>query len=188
MIKIKLGPIVFVTWELAPWFKIGGLSVMVDELTRSLANLNEDIYVIVPYYQFKKGTKEIVELDPQGEYGIKYLFNINVQMGDLFEEFGVHNGTVNGVTIYFIHHSIYFSEPYPGSDNYSRLQSWTLFCKASLQLLCDVSLIPELIITNDWYCAFTAGYGKDHSHFGTTFDNTTFMHIFHNLDINYCKC
>lgn len=46
-------------------------------------------------------------------------------------------------------------------------------------------MIPEVIITNDWFCAFTAGYARDHNHFGTVFDNTSFLHIFHNLDVTY---
>lgn len=180
-----LGPVVFVTCKLAPWFKIGGLAIMVDELTRGLAKLNQDIVVIVPYYQYKKDTKDIVELDPEGIYGIEHIFNINVNLGGLNEVFGIHYGEVKGVKIYFIHHSEHFYEPYTGNDKYSSLRSWTLFWKASLQLLWDLRLIPELIVTNDWLCAFTAGYAKDHRHFGTVFDNTTFMHIFHNLDINY---
>ena len=49
----SMGPIVFVTPELAPWFKIGGLAVMVDELARGFTHLGEDIYVLVPYYHRK---------------------------------------------------------------------------------------------------------------------------------------
>lgn len=45
--------------------------------------------------------------------------------------------------------------------------------------------MPEVVITNDWFCAFTAGYARDQTHFGTIFENTSFMHIFHNLDVNY---
>ena len=106
-------------------------------------------------------------------------------MGDLKEVLGVHYGVVDGVKVYFIHQSVHFSEPYPGSDNYTVLRSCTLFCKSSLQLLCDLRLIPEIVVTNDWYCAFTAGYAKHRIHFGSAFDNTTFMHIFHNLGIDY---
>lgn len=49
----SMGPIVFATPELAPWFKIGGLAVMVDELARGFAQLGEDIVVIVPFYHRK---------------------------------------------------------------------------------------------------------------------------------------
>ena len=133
--KNIMGPIVFVTPELAPWFKIGGLAVMVDELARGFADLGEDTIVIVPFFQYKKGTYEEIQLDPNGEYGIKYLHNIEVTLGACHEVFGVHYGEVNRVKVYFIHHSVHFFEPYPGFDNPSRLRSCTLFSKAALQLL-----------------------------------------------------
>lgn len=183
--KNKMGPIVFVTPELAPWFKIGGLAVMVDELARGFANLGEDTYVIVPYYEHKKGTGEKIELDPEGKYGIRHIKNIEVTLGACHEVFGIHHGKVGGVNVYFIHHSVYFYEPYQGSDNYARLRTCTLFCKAALQLLCDIQTIPEVVVTNDWFAAFTAGYARDQSHFGPIFENTSFLHIFHNLDISY---
>lgn len=41
------------------------------------------------------------------------------------------------------------------------------------------------MITNDWFTAFTPGYARDQGHFGTIFENTTFLHIFHNLDVTY---
>jgi len=183
--KNIMGPIVFITPELAPWFKIGGLAVMVDELARGFAHIGEDTYVIVPYFHRKKGTDDPIILDPNGEYGIKYLFNIKAHLGDFHEEFGIHYGEVQGCKIYFIHHSVIFFEPYPGFDNISKLTACTWFCKAALQLLCDIKVMPEVIITNDWFTAFTSGYARDQFHFGSIFENTSFMHIFHNLDITY---
>ena len=183
--KNHMGAIVFVTPELAPWFKIGGLAVMVDELARGFADLGEDTYVIVPFFDNKKNSGGKIELDPNGEYGIKYLFNISVNLGKTYEVFGIHHGVINGVKIYFIHNSVQFFEPYPGFDNVSRLKSCTLFCKAALQLLCSIEIIPEAVITNDWFTAFTSGYARDEKHFGKIFQSTTFIHIFHNLDITY---
>jgi starch synthase len=41
------------------------------------------------------------------------------------------------------------------------------------------------VITNDWFTAFTPGYARDQRHFGDIFSNTSFLHIFHNLDVTY---
>lgn len=43
----------FATPEYAKWTKTGGLGVMTDELSRGLATLGEDIYVITPIYDNK---------------------------------------------------------------------------------------------------------------------------------------
>ena len=45
-----LGPIVFCSPELGRWSTVGGLGVMVDELSIGLANLGQEVVVISPYY------------------------------------------------------------------------------------------------------------------------------------------
>ncbi len=50
----SLGPIAFVTPEIGSWSSIGGLGVMVDELSKELARLGEEVYIVTPYYQFNK--------------------------------------------------------------------------------------------------------------------------------------
>lgn len=46
-----LGPIVFCTPELGRWSTVGGLGVMVDELSIGLADLGQEVIVISPYYE-----------------------------------------------------------------------------------------------------------------------------------------
>lgn len=46
-----LGPIVFCTPELGRWSTVGGLGVMVDELSIGLAEMGQDVWVISPYYE-----------------------------------------------------------------------------------------------------------------------------------------
>lgn len=47
----KLGPIIFCTPELGKWSTVGGLGVMVDELSVGLADLGQEVIVISPYYE-----------------------------------------------------------------------------------------------------------------------------------------
>lgn len=46
-----LGPIVFFTPELGRWSTVGGLGVMVDELSIGVAALGQEVIVISPYYE-----------------------------------------------------------------------------------------------------------------------------------------
>ena len=46
----RLGPIVFCTPELGRWSTVGGLGVMVDELSVGLRALGQEVVVISPYY------------------------------------------------------------------------------------------------------------------------------------------
>jgi starch synthase len=50
----KLNSICFMTPELGKWSTIGGLGVMIDELSQGLASINEKIIVISPYYHRNK--------------------------------------------------------------------------------------------------------------------------------------
>lgn len=48
-----LGKICIATPEYAKYTKTGGLGVMTDELSRGLADLGEEVYVITPWYEDK---------------------------------------------------------------------------------------------------------------------------------------
>ena len=47
----RMGPIVFCTPELGRWSTVGGLGVMVDELSVGMADLGQEVIVISPYYE-----------------------------------------------------------------------------------------------------------------------------------------
>jgi starch synthase len=177
-----LGPICFVTPELGRWSTVGGLGVMVDELSQGLQQLGQELIMISPYYdRNRKGQSDYLANDP---FNIKYLQNTTVKLDGEYT-FGVHMGEGNGgIKYYFLHNYKIFPRPYPdGSCEYT-LRQICLFCKGSLQLLCDLNKIPAVIMTNDWFTGLTAAYAKK-GHFGDTFNGTTFFHICHNLQPTY---
>jgi starch synthase len=70
--KNQLGPIVFVTPELGRFSTVGGIGVMVNELTQALAALGCEVHVISPYYNFnRKGKTDYLK-----DEGIHYKRNI----------------------------------------------------------------------------------------------------------------
>ena len=177
----KLGPICFITPEIGRWSTIGGLGVMVDELTQGLNSIKQDVIVISPYYdKNRKGESNYLQKD---QILFQHICNINVTLDKQYS-FGIHYGCGNGIKYYFIHNYLIFPKPYPdGSPEFSLLQI-SLFAKASLELLCKEKIIPSLIVTNDWFSGLTAGYAKNGC-FGETFKGTTFFHICHNLEQTY---
>jgi glycogen synthase len=181
IISNRLGPIVFVTPEIGRWSTVGGLGVMVDELTQQLANMEEDVIVITPYYERnRKGETGYLTNDP---VGFKYIGNIEVILDQKYI-FGVHYGDCNKVKIYFLHNLEVFPQAYAEGNNSYVLKQISLMSKAALELLCFLTTIPALVITNDWFTGLTAAYSK-YGHFGETFKGTTFFHIVHNLEPTY---
>ena len=177
-----LGPICFVTPELGRWSTVGGLGVMVDELSQGLQEIGQDLIMISPYYdRNKKGQTDYLKDDP---FNIHYIRNIEVQLDQKYT-FGVHYGEGNGnIKYYFLHNYKIFPRPYPDYGCEDTLRQICLFCKASLQLLCDIQIIPAIVMTNDWFTGLCAAYGKNGS-FGDVFKGTTFFHICHNLAPTY---
>ncbi len=177
----KLGPIAFVAPELGRWSTVGGLGIMVDELSQGLVQLGEEVIMISPYYERnRKGETDYLSRDP---VEFNYIGNIEVTL-DAKYSFGVHYGKCNGVKLYFLHNFEIFPSPYAEGSNSFILKQISLFSKASLELLCYIKSIPAVILTNDWFTGLTAAYSK-YGHFGETFKGTTFFHIVHNLEAGY---
>ncbi|OHT08896.1 hypothetical protein TRFO_22380 [Tritrichomonas foetus] len=173
-----LGPILFVAPELGPFSKVGGLSTMVWELAKELVQLGLDIHCVSPYYN----------VSPKGEtgylakYGIEYKQTIDVYAPDQIK-IGVHYGVVDGVKLWFLHHYSYFAAPYQTGSSSFRLQLLVIMAKASLEMCCQVRMIPKLIVSNDWMTGLVPAIAK--KQFGNVFCNTQFIHIFHNLGVGY---
>ena len=177
----KYGPICFITPELGRWSKVGGLGVMVDELTTCLSKLGQDIYVISPYYHVNRNGETDYLLNDKK--GFIYLNSIIVNIDKQYS-FDIYYGKVNGVKLYFMHNSEVFPSSYAEGDKAFTIREITLMGKASLELLCNIRVIPSLIVTNDWFTGLTVGYVKG-GHFGEAFIHTTFFHICHNLEEAY---
>eukprot|EP00871_Galdieria_phlegrea_P001995 jgi/Galph1/2797/GphlegSOOS_G1455.1 len=173
----EMGPLVFVAPELGRFSTAGGLGVMVDELTKGLAALGSEVYVISPYYSVnRKGEWKYLEPD-----GILWTRNVVVRCGSRDVTVGVYEGIEDGVHLIFLEQGEYYPKVYTDMGSQRRqLELIVLTSLASLEVLCQKTLAPAVFITNDWIAALAAGYAKQ-GFFGSFFDSTTFFHIIHNL-------
>ena len=177
----RLGPLVFVTPEIGRFSKVGGIAVMVDELTQALQALGCEVILISPYYNYdRKGATGYLKRE-----GVTHLKNIVAFVGNEPIEVGVHELKENGITYYFIHHFEYFPTPYHAGSSMHQLKTIVLMAKASLELCCQLRILPAVIISNDWFTGLVPAYGRKSSAFGTTFEGVTFFHLVHNLEEGY---
>ena len=79
----------------------------------------------------------------------------------------------------------FFPTPYHVGSPLHQLQSIVLMAKASLELCCQLRLLPSIVVTNDWYTGLLPAYGQPSGAFGRTFEGTTFFHLVHNLEKGY---
>ncbi|KAH3767864.1 glycosyl group 1 family protein [Pelomyxa schiedti] len=174
----KLGPIVFVTPEMGRFSTVGGIGVVVDELSQCLASFGCSVYVISPYYNYFRGKTGYLAKE-----GISWVRNLHINLTDTTAEIGVHKGVEKDVQLFFLHNYTFFPVPYPQFTSTETLMSAALMCQGALELLCQLSIIPSIIVTNDWFTGLTPAFA---SHcFGTTFNQTLFFHLVHNLEEGY---
>ena len=169
----QLGIICFITPELGRWSTVGGLGIMVDELSQGLRSLGQDVIMISPYYyKNRKGETDYLKDDP---FNIQFLKNISINL-DTNYTFKIYYGEGNeGIKYYFIENKDMFPEVYPNFNTPDTLREIAGFAKCSLQLLKDLDSIPSIILTNDWFTGLVPAYGKNNS-FGDAYKSTKFIH------------
>jgi len=177
-----MGEIVFATPELGRWSTVGGLGVMVDELSIGLVDLGQEVTVISPYYyRNRKGKTEYLANDPAG---IVFVDNISVQVEHQRVNLAVHEGVVRGVKVVFLHNSEVFPAPYADLGAGRVVFQLAVFNQACLEYCCRRNLQPSMFVTNDWFTGLAAGY-RSNGNFGQHFKDTKFLHICHNLQETY---
>ena len=83
-----------------------------------------------PYYlKNKKGETDYIK-------EVKYIRNIEIFVEDRKYIIGVHEGTVNGVRLFFLHNPELFPLAYAGEDPRYVMKQITGFAKASLEMFC----------------------------------------------------
>ncbi|KAL0215909.1 hypothetical protein P9112_008093 [Eukaryota sp. TZLM1-RC] len=186
------GLIVFVAAELGKWSTIGGLGVMVFELSRKFAKQGEKVVVISPYYHYNK----YFETDYLKKDGIRYKNNFTFKL-DTDVTFGVHYGVIDGVYYYFLHNQSLFNYPYEFENDIHKFKACCALSKGSLELLTQTHLFPSdlvpylqrsiCIVTNDWMPAPLAAFYRYDSvklkfNAGT---KIKIFHLVHNISAGY---
>jgi starch synthase len=123
----EMRTVVLVSAEVGRFSTVGGVGVVVDELSQSLARLKFRVVVISPYFNYNKFGKTGWLAAP-----FKHIGNIATFVGPEREEFGVWRGTENGVDLVFLHNYRYFPNSYAGEQSDYKLRCAVALAKAAL--------------------------------------------------------
>ena len=146
--------ILYVSPEIAPFAKTGGLADVAQALPNALKALGDDTRAVMPKY---------LSIADQS-VDMKRLTSFTVQMHN-----GLHNAVLweaeNGtVPTYFIENEAYFyREGFYGlgdGDYPDNLERFVFFCKAALECCKAVDFAPDVIHCNDWQTAVLAAILK----------------------------
>ncbi len=144
MNKKKLN-ILFVSAEVTPFAKTGGLADVAGSLPKALAELGHDVRVVMPKYRLIKGDFDYVadfpvQLDQSVETCIIRMTEVPYKL----------NGRKKGLKVYFTDSYRLFDRDgiYGHFDDGER---FVFFCKAVLNMLPVINFKPDIIHCNDWH-------------------------------------
>ncbi len=140
----KTPKILFVTTDLDPFCKAGGLGDVSRDLPRALSQMGYDVRIMMPRHGVINEKK----------YGIKLVQdNLKVDLADEEIIFRIKESQLDGrIPVYFIDKHRYFgsrSRLYAYADENKR---FLFFCKAVLEAIKNLEeWTPDIIHCNDWH-------------------------------------
>lgn len=131
--------VLFVVWELDPFFKIGGLGDVARALPGALRKLGVDIRVMVPYYKVVKLGR--TKKTKKGEFQVQYAGK-----NETVEIWEVTHPHMN-VTAYFLKNKKYL-------DQATSIETWGFFDKAVVGTIKSnvLNWQPDIVHINDCHC------------------------------------
>ena len=148
--------IVFVTPELAPVSKVGGLADIAASLPRALKRLGHRVYVIVPRYATGTGVESVGPVAT----GIE----LELEMDGARRTARLSRARLSGVTTYFVESDDYFEGRAiygeSGRDYDDNPFRFAFFSRAALAATEALGLAPDIIHVNDWQTSLLPVYQR----------------------------
>ena len=138
--------VLFVSAEVDPFAKVGGLADVVGSLPQALRERGIDARVLMPYYGF---------ID-QARFNIQPLFSFEFERRTGLERVELFTTEHNGVPIYLLRALPYFGQERSVYGNYdSDVPRFIFFCQAALEvarvLNDQLGWFPDLFHVHDWH-------------------------------------
>lgn len=169
--------ILFVSAEVSPYAKTGGLADVAGSLPKTLAAMGNDVRVVMPRYKMIKS-------------GMNYVTDFPVQVGNRMEtcivretEAGYidNEGKNRSIPVYFADNYNYYDRDgiYCYFDDADR---FAFLCKAALDMLPKINFQPDIIHCNDWHTGPICMLLKEKYCKESFYKNMATVYTIHNLE------
>jgi starch synthase len=174
--SVKKLKILFVTAEMSPFAKTGGLADVAASLPKALAELGHDVRVVMPKYQS-------IEAD------FRYVMDFPIQIENRIETCVVRKVDVNlkgtgkkgSLPVYFADSYKYFDRD-GIYGHYDDSERFVFFCKATLNLLPLINFKPDIIHCNDWHTGPICLLLKEELKDNEFYKSISTVYTIHNLE------
>ncbi len=168
--------ILFVSSEVTPFAKTGGLADVTGSLPTVLGSMGHDVRIIMPLYKMVETGGSTIR---KGRKGVEFSME-GIRQRALLRQTNLGN-----IPVYLVENRDYFHRDflygtsagdYP--DNHRR---FAFFCRAVLQLLKRMDFRPDIIHCHDWQTALVPILLKYEYKEDPFFMKTALIHTIHNL-------
>lgn len=177
--------ILFVTSEVVPFVKTGGLADVSSALPQQLQELGHQVRIVVPKYgaidERKYKIHEVVRLK-----------DLTTKIGDKEVVFSLRSSFLVGqkarVQIYFLDNQEYFgsrhslySDPLTGEEYADNDERFILLARSVFELVTKLGWVPDVIHCNDWQCGLIPAYLRTEYQNDELFKDVKTLFTIHNL-------
>lgn len=168
--------VAFVSSEVFPFAKTGGLADVAGALPKEIAGLGNEVKIFMPKYGI---------IDEE-KHSVKYNWDIGeipVRVNGITRSMHLHQSKLPGsnVEINFIDCPHYFfrGQIYTGDPDED--ERFILFSKGVIEVLQRLMWAPDIIHCNDWQTGLLPLFVKDNYKWDQLFDRTSFLFTIHNI-------
>ncbi len=178
--------ILFLTSEVAPFSRTGGLADVSKALPKALKSLGHEVRLITPRYRSirerRHGLREVARLR-----------SLDIEFGGEVHSCAVKSGFIPGakVQVYFLESERFFNrwglygDPETGADWPDNHLRFAFLCHASLQLIQHLRWFPDIIHCNDWQTALVPYLLSSDDRYAGDFTSTRSVLHLHNICLLY---
>ncbi|HUX98536.1 MAG TPA: glycogen synthase [Candidatus Deferrimicrobium sp.] len=164
--------ILFVTSELVPFVKAGGLADVSGALPKALNKQGHEVRIILPKYSMIKDKEFKIEKIP---------IAFNVPRFDLYAEIEKAIDLSSNIIIYFIKCDHFYDRDDIYGDYEDNAERAIFFSKSVLELIKYLEWTPDIIHCNDWQTAMLPALFKNHYNKDPLYQNIGILLTIHNL-------
>ncbi|MFC1559551.1 glycogen synthase [Candidatus Margulisiibacteriota bacterium] len=169
--------ILFVSMEVVPFAKVGGLGDVAGSLPKAISHLGHDIRVILPLY---RNIREKFNVKPAGG-GIDIKVAGKIEKTSLFQT----NLPGSKAIAYFVANKHYYDRDGiygdNGGDYPDSLERYTHFSKAVIECIKSIDWKPDVVHCNDWQSALIVMYLKTVHKDDPFYKDTAVVYSTHNM-------
>ena len=172
--------IAFISPEIVPFAKTGGLADVAGALPAALTKLGHTVKVFMPLY---------AEIDLEKYQVVSYKINLELEVAGKQLKYDLYHRPAEqtGCEFYFIKLDQYFNRPglyvspETGKDWEDNDERFIGFSKAALEAIIALGFKPDIIHCNDWQSALIPAYLKCSDRYKELFAKTKTILTIHNI-------